>query len=325
MSEINVSEIKNTLSSAKERLLEFARLRLPDHSEYSQRLANRRAMGTFLESYFTKAGVDVDKLNKMHAQNQSELRLILQERRAKLAEHLPSLEATFHHGIESRRRALELLATPINPFFVTLDKPFLIWQKPIWDEPNFGMIDSHIESFNSFAKIQMDTNRGSRSTNFSFDFLWENQSDYNAVVNVETSLVLNGICKVGAGKGIFSGDSADLNVSDTLLPWEYWTQPPTCPMGQQSQSHSLVQFHVEGGGVFGDNDSKGQTFAFTPSDLSFNFFLVPPRSLAVIEVDLVIQYNFTGGGGDINDFVQVDLTVLCPSVELELRVVTKQI
>jgi hypothetical protein len=145
MSEINVSEIKNTLSSAKERLLEFARLRLPDHSEYSQRLANRRAIGTFLESYFTKAGVDVDKLNKMHAQNQSELRLILQERRAKLAEHLPSLEATFHHGIESRRRALELLATPINPFFVTLDKPFLIWQKPIWDEPNFGMIDSHIE------------------------------------------------------------------------------------------------------------------------------------------------------------------------------------
>jgi hypothetical protein len=87
----------------------------------------------------------------------------------------------------------------------------------------------------------------------------------------------------------------------------------------------LVQFHVEAGGVFGDNDSKGKTFAFTPSDLSFNFFLVPPRSTAVIEVDLVIQYNFTGGGGDINDFVQVDLTVFCPSVELELRVVTKQI
>ena len=114
MSEFNVSEIKNTLSSAKERLLEFARLRLPDLSEYSQRLANRRAMGTFLESYFTKAGVDVDKLNKMLAQNQSELRLVRQERRAKLAEHLPSLEATFHHGIECRRRAVELLAITLG-------------------------------------------------------------------------------------------------------------------------------------------------------------------------------------------------------------------
>ena len=91
MSKFNESEIKHRLSSAKQPLLEFAGIRGPESSEY-QRLANRRTMGTFLESYFTKAGLDIDKLNKIHAQNQSELRLVLEERKADLALTFPSLE-----------------------------------------------------------------------------------------------------------------------------------------------------------------------------------------------------------------------------------------
>ena len=47
-------------------------------------------------------------------------------------------------------------------------------------------------------------------------FFGRTTSDSNAVVNVKTSLVLNGICSIGAGKGIFSGDSAYLYVSDWL-------------------------------------------------------------------------------------------------------------
>jgi hypothetical protein len=184
--------------------------RLPSRSNFSsKRLRNRnneRAVGKVLESFFTKAGLDVSKLDSLLAQDQAELRSAFQRQIADLTKHSRFAEVTFRQRIEARRKALRILENPFTSTFIALDTPFVIWEYP---HPQFGdvLVDTHYEAYNNWAKIKMGADGGGSDNRwFSFAFPWTNESDDDVVINITSSLVLNGTCLAHAAGGVFSGD-----------------------------------------------------------------------------------------------------------------------
>jgi hypothetical protein len=196
---------------------------------------NRSEAEKLLRSYFGKTGLDVDKLDKLAAKRQAERRKLIAARKGDASKNLGAAENGFHQGMAYRRQALQILSKPFQPTFITLDKPFLIWELP-HPESNVW-IDSHYESMNSFVKFEVIKHSGIDSTAFLFYFIWTNDSDSFAVVNVDTSLVLNGVCQVLADSGILEGhyNHIRLDANLKLMRWSGWgTDPVTGASADQT-------------------------------------------------------------------------------------------
>lgn len=292
---------------------------------------NRRAAAKLVDSVMTKAGLDVSKINRLLAEDQKAARGVFAKQQANAAKHFRTADASFRSGQAARLQALKLLAVPFASSFLTLDKPFLIWQEP---KPELDIfIDSHIESMNSSVKVLVNVIGGSDSTRFLFYFLWRNESDFFAVANVTSSLIFNGACSVQAVAGIFSGDTASLNLdaSLTLMRWSgFGTDPITGqdsdqtpdPNFQQTQRQHVSRLRASGGHIFEGADFHAQSFGFQPFPLSHSLFVVPGKAVVIFEVALELSYSFDGGG-DIQDSVFADFSsngnaVFCPNVELEI-------
>jgi hypothetical protein len=332
MSQPTVDELKRVLSARHARQHGAA----PTHRAARPRgraraTTNRREVEQLLRSFFAKSGLDVAKLDQMLRGIQRDERDAFETLAAEDATHVDSDRQTLRYQIEGRQKAFEAInAHPIGGHFastrIVLDKPFLIWQTP---RPNLNeFIDSHYESLNSSVKIKIDTNTGSDITLFSFYFFWVNDGDFAAGVNVDSSLILNGICEVEAATGFFSGDRCGLSLSAQLTLLEWWNQPdgqPTQPLPQNSQFKTLASLDASGGGIFSSPDFKSRIFSFESADVSFDAFLIPAHSGAVFEVSVGVSYAFTDGGEDIADLILVDFAdnaagrfISCPSVNLEL-------
>jgi hypothetical protein len=291
----------------------------------------QRSAGKMFGSVLSKAGFDIDKLNKIVAQNQNELRTRFQKQQAAAIKNFSRSETAYRQRIEARQKALGLLTQPFVSTFITLDKPFLIWQLP---HPELDIfIDSRIESMNSSIRILINTNSGSDNTQFVFYYLWENESEYAAVINAASSLVLNGFCEVAAAPGIFSGDSADLSMNAwlTTMRWSGWgtdlvtgasNDQTVYPDYQPTQRQIIATLHAHGGHIFGGQGVDTQAFSFEPFDLSENFIFVPGRAVTVFEVTFQLSYSFDDGG-NISDLVAANFAdngnaIFCPLVQLEL-------
>jgi hypothetical protein len=206
---------------------------------------------------------------------------------------------------------------------VTLDQPFLIWQLPNPQSEIF--LDQVYAPFGSLIKINAYTTSGSDNTQFIFYFWWNNDADTFALINVSTSLVLNGKCAAAAAPAVLFGNNAYLDMSASLNLLQWWTQPPTTPAYQSTQFHSITSLHASTGASFdfGSPDEKLQVFFFFPVDLSYSMLAVPPQSGLLIEVSVQMDYSFDGGELDLSEFVQADFSsgdgfIMCPSVQLEI-------
>jgi hypothetical protein len=341
MSQIDVSQLKTALSAIKNKRREDLNFRRADPSARYERTSNRRAVDKLIEKFFTKAGLDVDKLNKMLAEDQSELRRLFQTKKADAAKHASSIEGAIRQNNEALHQTLELLPNPNLSFVVPLDTPFLILQTGPTDLSIFR--DWHIQKSNSWIKILIDTNtntntNGNRGSEFTFYFMWTNDSDYPAVVSAASSLVVNGACEVSAAPGFFSGHKSFLIMEAYFRPlrWTGWGTDPTTgqsldgtspPPLQQSQSQILAYMQAEGGReiIFGGADYKTQIFDPSVSyDLGYNWLAVPGKAVTIFEVILDFTYGIDPGG-NISDLVLADFAdeklgyyIMCPKVLLEV-------
>jgi hypothetical protein len=332
MQKFDVEQLKSALPEIKREhlispaLSQFAMLERP-------KFPYRRAMAEILEPFLRKGGVDIAKLDRMSMQNQEELRSNFRKQQSQAAKHAAAAAAAFRQGVENRRKALDLLATPFAPYIITLDRPVLVMETPHTELDKF--IDWHISPLDNWIKVKVDTNAGSDSTQFGFYFMWQNDSDAYAVVNVNSSLILNGVCEVAADTGFFSGDTTTLYSSAylSLIRWSGWGTDPSTgesmdgtlePYYEQSQYQMVESMQVQGGGFFGDVAEDSRMFSFTPFDVSYNTFAIPGHAVAIFEVALSVNYGFADGGG-ISDTVLFDFaddtmnrSIQCPSVELEV-------
>jgi len=240
------------------------------------------------------------------------------------------LAKRFRHGIDVRRKALELLATiaqPYTPTFIALNTPFLIWANrflPHSNEP-LGtdiLVDSHIEPLNNWAKILLNyaTDDAFFATDrLNFYFVWRNETGSDAVVNVASYLTLNGSCKVHANSSFWHGLAtppfSQVSVDAELSVFEWWNEPPTEPLSEPGQLQNVIPIlKAEGGEFSGDGKS---TLVSANCQLTYNIFRIPSNDVAVFEVGLSLTWGIAEG--DVNvDFSFEDNLVLCPYLQLEV-------
>jgi hypothetical protein len=209
-----------------------------------------------------------------------------------------------------------------------LKAPFLIWA---WREyPQFGsgdttLRDTHIEPWNSWAKIHTDYEVAKwdriwgNADYLAFYFLWDNPFGHDVVVNVSSHLMLNGTLRARAYAGFlgFDGGEATLDVNVQLSLFE----PATEPLFQPNQEHSVTTISVTGPLAWlGSSweDGTAQPFGFYP--VRYNMFRVPSGGTALFEVALRLHYFDVGNAQISSDFFSnyYDKKVLCPYVDLEI-------
>jgi hypothetical protein len=316
------SQLKAALTAAKEKRRE-ATFPRADSALRSQQLAHQRAVEQVLRPVFTKAGLDVEKLNKMAEENQSEVRRILQNNKAETAQRSSLEMAAIRERFLQRARTLQNRA---NPFVVpTILEPIFIW---VTDLSSFK--GQQIAPNDSWVKFLVGNASGSLSAEYSFVFLWENQLDDVAVINVASSLVLNGMLEAtAAGASLFYGDEVYVSLQASLLLLPLWQadpqNPEVPPPYQQNVNQSVSDFTVQGHALYGGSRSHSQPFSASPVDLSYNdFFLVAPQSSVAFEVSLTASFDWVNGGGNIADVAEANFAngdgyeLMCPGLQVDL-------
>jgi hypothetical protein len=327
MTQIDANEVKRVSTKFSRRRL--PRIGIPQNSAVLTR--NRRAIQGLLSAYVDKTGLDVAELNRLVAEGHTERSKLSATQVADRAKNLAAAEIGFRQTMENRRDALLLLATSSQRTFIILDKPFLIYETPNSDPSKYN---AHYESLNSNVRINIGTHTGGDYASFVFYFLWTNPSQFAAVVNVTSALVLNGVCEVDADIGIFSGhhNFLYLNASLGLLRWTGWGNDPVTgtsndqtyfPFRQSTQDQHVDTLDRSGGGLFGDSGKVVEPYDFQPVNLSCDMIAIPAGASMVFEVALNVQYGIEDGGD--GDLVSVDFSsnefgrrVICPLVALEL-------
>jgi hypothetical protein len=291
----------------------------------------RRETTAVLSAWGKKVGLPIERLDQLARSRRDERRRLLADRLADQTKDLRLARTNYAQAVDYQRSALELLASPFQSSFVILDKPFLIWQTPRTDD---SFVDAHYESLNSSVKIHLDKHSGAGSTQFTFYFLWTNDSPSATVFDVLTSLTLNGFCEAIADTGFFSGHEtwANLETSLRLIRWTGWGVDPATgasndqtpfPTSQATMSEQVAALDIHGGGLFGDVGIQLESFQFRASPLRANLIPVPAGATMLFEVSLGLGYGFSDGG-DIDDVIidfatdAFDRRVICPLVALKL-------
>jgi hypothetical protein len=349
MSKFDLSEFTRLLNAAGEQYREQAILLRQGAASYeSQRVKNRRAVAQLLLPLLGKAGLDQDKFNKLLAHNQEALRRNFNEQKISAARHSASQAGAFSRATELGYMALEHLGNraPLEgsglSSLIALTTPFLIWE---WPRPDPEQLrDSHIQALNSWAKILVDitayafdNDEGADSKEFSFYFLWRNESPGLAVAKVFSVLSLTGACEAWANSGVFSGDKMNLNVQASLYPITYWL--PLQPgqtinnlrvIGDPLQTQNVLTLDAYGGDWFDDSSDSGVPKLFNSKSIGMSFasgalggFAIPGNTTALFEVSLRISWDWHGNtlpDEIIADFSDDKLNhkVVCPIVVLQL-------
>jgi hypothetical protein len=327
----DIDELKRVLTATQPYHVVQPFYRVNGFSGSAQTAPLRRSADELLKAFYKKAGLDVETLDRTRKQIQRDEQNALAQQMSEASRQSPWNAKTLRDALEDKRKAYELLnSSRTIPTFVptriVLDKPFLIWQTPSGGGHKIDF-DSGIESMHSFVNFKIDTNVGGNLTEFGFYFFWRNDNDFPAVVNVDTSLILNGICSAKAASGILSGDACYLQIFTKLSLLEWWDQTsgqPAQPLPESSQMKYAVQFDCSGGGIGSPADYKYEIFFHAPFDLSYTLFTVPGKSVAVFYVALNVSYNFYKGGRDLDDEILVNFSnlsgnsIICPSVIVDV-------
>jgi len=334
MSKIDTAELVRILTTAPQQPAESPRGSATTAFQSEHLSALRLRLQSILG-----AGFDSEKLKEIALKNRTEVRSAAKQKQLAIAKQLPQQEAALLRSLATRRAALESLRfgqTP--PQYFLLEEPFLIWQTPLTPE---AITETSIEPNNSWMKVLIDTNFSAEQRQpiesqppqpegiaFTFYFYWQNDSQFTAVTNISTFLILTGAFELVSESGFFSGDKVTLSIEASLSPMEWWTQPPGAPIAEQSQTQPVLHLHAQGGG-FWDNLQTGISYdvvthsiALKPIELNYNLFSVPPNELAIFQVTLEIAYNYPTSGNS-GDEVKVDFSsdqnrILCPYFLVEV-------
>jgi len=294
---------------------------------------NRQEFEQSLTSYAERTGFPVDELNRLRAERQAERRRLLTIRADTAAQVTNDDEAAFVYGVKSQRDTVGLLTTPS---VITLNQPAAIGSQHL-DEAQPFEFESHIEPFNSFARVLInDVHSGRDTADVVFQFPWENASQSIAVINIGTLLRLTGFIQANSDNRFFGGDSVSINLFATLSVTRgtgWGVDPDGHDLGGTSVPimgnifQQVAAFTVIGGGLFGDSQSQLIPFAARPIGLGTDFVVIPAGASIVINALLGWTYDIGDDtlGVDEANFVVIDFSsaqfnrrIGCPFLHVEV-------
>jgi hypothetical protein len=234
------AQIKAAIEAIKDRKRP-ALVRGPQHAQLQ---TLRRNLGQRLQRLFAEAGLDREKLNKILEQHQHDVRAVLEKDKAANAKGLSLLNQNLRQGLANQTRAVEHLA--FKPFVTTLipiPQASFIFATPV------GMVtDSNTAPGLNFAKIvYTQKNDASQTTVFvRFYFFWQNQSDFLAVINVDSDLAAVGVAQGSADPGFFVPGTCDLDLNATLTAT--WGIPRLTIKAPKRRR--LIRYTLPGGTIY---------------------------------------------------------------------------
>jgi hypothetical protein len=261
-------------------------------------------------------GLDREAFESLRAQKGAELVRAHEAAHADAVKRSGETKQQLRRQIEARRGTLEgfLAAPEPEPVFHAIEAPFLIWATP----PSL-LSDSQIIPWNSSAKFRYQASgsaAGGGRGNVTFYYLWQNEDDRYAVVDVDGYLILNGFGRVFQTGGWTSGErSTSLTIAGVMSLWEWWNQPPTSPALQPDQSQTALSLWASPSGWFADDQTVSGSI-FRGYDLRNTLSVVPPQGVLVIEVEVDFNH-FSAWEGDYQvtvDFESGDFEVGSPFV-----------
>jgi hypothetical protein len=295
---------KSILAVGAERLKHPARFR-PDRAQRATLQKHRSESEKTISAFFSKAGLDLKKFRALQEKRSAELERMVAKHKADALKVAAARKATLYSSIAAQSKALSRLTVvggfQLYPIF-TLDTPFLIWSNPLID------MSSAAVPFGSWAKFNFSMSASqSGSQTVGFYFYWGNPyNDDYAVINVATSMSATGYLRAHAPGGLWTSANEVDAYADLIL--SFTGSDATLTYGSEVAFLGSI-------GAYGDLFG-GETEGISVSsgvNLSTTLFAIPPSTVAVFEVTLVVDY--ANRGGDIEaDFESGDFQIVCPDV-----------
>lgn len=275
----------------------------------------RLAAAKMLEATLAKAGLDVTEFNKLLAQDQLEGRTFLKKELAKSAHDPVAAELSYRQRVEENRKLANLLTPAFMPRNTTqIDAPFYISQIP---RSSPILKSGVIEPNGSYIKILIETNANNDNDGiFTFWYLWENNSAEDLAISVVTDLIISGAYSIEANPGelwgLFGSDSASLGISNYIETFRYsgWGTNPTTGQSNDNTYYPIpagVDYPFSTGVPNQGSYAEHGLFDDLFSQIGQGLMFVPAGAVALFLVNLSVGGSFSSGGGNIADFIEIDL------------------
>jgi hypothetical protein len=158
-----------------------------------------------------------------------------------------------------------------------------------------------------------------------FDRDRENSSPNPVLLsNVASHLIVKGYWEADAYFSLFGfGHCLVLSFADLRI-FEWWNQPPTSPLTEDSQGATIVDLDVHGPAILGRAQNTKYAVVFNGYDVKkYSSFIVPPNGLVVFEVALTSLGYVNGGLVEIT-IEGGDYSVLCPFLQFQVSEVVRK-
>jgi hypothetical protein len=328
----HIEEIKTALAAMKEREASTRRstIRAEDQSAAAQSdLAELKAL--------LAANPDLGKLGEILARRDKRRKsLLAQQHRRPDAQETQAAATAATAAINARRQALSILSQPFTPYYVTLDTPgwFLVLPNTDLSILQGDDISPGESWFKALLNTTLDNVPGPDPAEFQFYFPWVNPSDYDAIVNVSSPVLVNGWAEAKGSWDFFDSNYASLylNAYLNVYRWSGWgTDPDTgqsldetpYPGADPASETNVASLNAFGGNIF--SAQRDETVTISPGsgyEVSASLILIPGGAVTVFEVGLRVDWSFNGATGQdqqiIFDTATDDHIVGCPFVQLEV-------
>jgi hypothetical protein len=270
----------------------------------------RREFGERLPPVFAGTGLDSEKLNKILAEHQREVRSVLAEEKSKTAKTFAALNENLQRGMENQRQALEQIAY----------KPIVHKTIPLWtawqiDGPQRSPFASHIEATNNWAELTFyKSSDGNGSVDVAFWFYWQNPSQQPAVLNAHTDLILQGFIEAGGNP---SPNPFAFNIASVELS----AQLNIFVGGTKLSSEAVDSGGVSAESVFvivNPNQDVDDAVISRTDHLSVRNIQVPAGRGALFMIHFWATYSVEDSTWVDFDFESSGRIIKCPGVQLEL-------
>ena len=228
MAKISQSQVQAAIAAIVERKEPEGAI-LPEYVSLTNQLWIRRNRNKHLEPIYAelakRLGLDESKIKTALAGHQDEVRRYLKEQEAETGKRFAVMTKHYREALANNKAALEqvIVKPPIGPvfeppFFTTSPPTRIILDKPVAIFSQFSnvLVEDHIESWNSWAKLVWSANN-IQIAKLSFFFSWLNDSADAVVVESASSwLTARGKCSLHVGPDPVTGDWALLSVWGSL-------------------------------------------------------------------------------------------------------------
>ena len=283
----------------------------------------RRNFRKRLEPVFVDAGFDINKLNKIAAEERKKFAHDNKKIEQQYEKRNSALAKQYQATLKHKKLALQAIADQtIGVVTVPVDTASSVASFLGGRRADEILASKSLEPWNNWVKFYHhdpnDTDQYGKQVSVKFFFAWHNSTDYTLIVHANADVIIRGYCSVLAQGGFISPGSVNLKLFAGLKAYPgsgggiTVTENPIWG----TYIHLLeLQADTYADILGGDGDWVNGNF-FIPTNVVFRHLLVKRGQLIIFEVSVDFRYHILNGIAEI-EFTYLDRNVTCPALVIE--------